>query len=132
MNIININKIEFPKFFDNMYMASSHMFTGLEIGILFGSFFKIDEDDLDKMTIYELYVSLVIELCFMAVIIYFYGRIFNYFGSPFNGWNGYDRNSHTDNVTESLFAISLLVGNRNISEKVRTIIEKSGFFHLKK
>lgn len=82
------------------------------------------------MSVIEIYGRLLLELFLMSVVIYWYTPIFNYFGKPFDGMYDYKRKNHPAINSNTLFAISFLVGNKSLSEKVTAIINKSGMIDL--
>jgi hypothetical protein len=125
-----MNTIKDVMFVDGIYTSISHIFTGLQCGIIFSYIFKLDLPTMQKMSTIELYIRLIFELFLMSVIIYWYTPIFNHFGKPFDGIYEYKRKEHKMNNSNMLFAISFLVGNKSLSDKVAEIINKSGMINI--
>jgi hypothetical protein len=75
----------------------------------------------------ELYIRLLVEISVISLIMYFIVPLFNYFGSPFNGFYGYERSENPEMNTNILFTISILLGAQSIRDKVTAIINKAGF-----
>lgn len=125
-----MNNIKDVMFVDGVYTSISHIFSGLECGIIFSYIFRLSQQALDQMSVLELYVRLLLELFLMSVLIYWYTPIFNYFGKPFDGLHDYKRKEHPTINSNTLFAISFLVGNKSLSEKVTAIINKSGMIDI--
>lgn len=119
-------------FADGIYTSISHIFTGLQCGIIFSYIFQIGKKDLDKMSRIELYVRIIFELFLMSVIIYWYTPVFNYFGLPFDGMHDYKRKDNPKINSNVLFAIAFLVGNKSLENKVTAIINKSGMITIPK
>jgi hypothetical protein len=125
-----MNNIKDVMFVDGVYTSISHIFFGLECGIIFSYIFKLSQETINKMSIVELYCRLLLELFLMSVLIYWYTPIFNYFGKPFDGFHDYKRKEHLTINSNTLFAISFLVGNKSLSDKVTAIINKSGMIEI--
>jgi hypothetical protein len=125
-----MNKIKHIKFADGIYTSVSHIFTGLQCGILFSYFLRLSPKKMEKMSIIELYIRLLVELIIMSVIIYWYVPVFNYFGMPFDGLYEYRRKDHPTINSNVIFTISFLVGNKSLSEKVTAIIDKAGYIDI--
>jgi hypothetical protein len=122
-----MSQIEHIKFADGIYTSVSHIFVGLECGIVFSYFLRLSSRQLEKMSMIELYVRLLVELIIMSVMIYWYVPVFNYFGMPFDGMHEYRREDHPTINSNVLFAIAFLIGNKSLSEKVTAIIDKAGY-----
>lgn len=123
--------MEYIKLSDFVYLSTGCIFTGLECGILTSYLFFVSEENLKRMSMLEIYMNLLTEICFIAIVIYFLTPLLNYFGSPFDGIYNYKRpEEHTLNMN-MLLITSYLIGARDISYKITAILNKSGFVKIK-
>jgi hypothetical protein len=113
---------------DSVYLSSSNLFVGFEIGILFTALFYKSDDELNKMNLVELYTLILFEIIFLSIVIYAYSQMNDYTGSPFENVYGYSRQKGLDNIYHSLFPIALLIGTDGLRTKIKIIINKIGFF----
>lgn len=123
--------MELIKLADFTYLSGSYMLFGLECGILTSYLFYIEESKLEKMSLFEIYLNLLSELCAMCVIIYFLTPLLHYIGSPMDGIYGFKRANDSVLNTSMLFIMAYLIGARSISDKVTAIINKLQIVNIK-
>jgi len=111
-------------FQNGIFTLITDIFPGLKCGIIFSKIFTISDEELKKMSMLELHLTLLLEIYFMSILIYWYIPIFNYFGRSFQDTYDYKNKEYPKIHSNVLFAISFLVGNKSISKKINAIIHK--------
>lgn len=117
-----MNTIKDIIFADGVYTSMTHIFSGLQCGIIFSYIFKLNHETMKKMSRIELYSTLLLELFLMSVVIYWHVPILNYFGKHVD--EDYERKIGLTINSNTLFVISFLVGNKSLSSKIQAIIDK--------
>lgn len=120
------------KFSDHVYLSTGYIFTGLECGILTSYLFSMNSDQLEKIGVLELYIRLLLEICFMVIVLYFTLPFLKYFPSPLEGFYDYHRENKTNDNADLLFTVAYLIGSRSIAYKVTAILNKSGYLKIGK
>lgn len=123
--------MELIKLADFTYLSGGCILMGLQCGILTSHLFRIEDDELAKMSLVNLYINLLAEVCIMCVVIFFLTPFLTYFGSPLEGVYGFKRTNNNSVNTGMLLIMAYLIGARNISSKVTEIINKSKIIKIK-